>query len=94
MNKEQAREAIRQIRNCILNDKCELINCGYYCSLKNLEELIKYFDSVDEVIHCKNCAYYHEPESRCVLWGMVMDDDFFCGSAEKRIETGSENIEA
>lgn len=84
MDKEKAKEAIRKINNCIMNDKCELIDCGYYCTLPYLEELSEYLNSIEKVVHCMDCKYYVKGEEHCVMWGMTFKDNFFCGSAEER----------
>ena len=67
---KRAHEAIERIRHCIMNDKCELIDCGYYGALSSLTEVIEYIDSckphvltieeiADEEAYC---------DGECPLW--------------------------
>ena len=81
MNKnERAKEAIRKIENCIMNDKCELIDCGYYGTLSYLQTLLDYINNVEQITHCRECKYYDK--GHCVLWSMNFKEDFYCASAE------------
>ena len=89
MNKKaRAKDAINKIRHCIMNDKCELIDCGYYGALSSLEELLRCIDDMEIMVHCKDCKYLEPMEllatQRCRILKRCVTDDWFCADGEEK----------
>ena len=88
----RAKEAITKIRHCIMNDKCELIDCGYYGALSSLEELSRFLDDMKIVVRCKDCKYSEQTIDAwnnryfCKKYEYSHEDDWFCADGEEAKE--------
>lgn len=91
---ERPSEAIRKLRECISNDKCEEEGCEYWDDLEEIENVLNYVDDIENrsLITCCYCANWipgkgtddilFSPPS-CKRNGGVWPGDGFCSYAER-----------
>lgn len=88
-------EAIRKLRECISNDKCEEGYCEYWNNLEEIENVLDYVDDIENrsLITCCHCASwipgkgtddFHFIPPGCKRNGGMWPGDGFCSKAERK----------
>ena len=92
---ERPSEALRKLRECISNDKCEEEGCEYWDDLEEIENVLNYVDNIESssLITCDHCANWIPGKvfsdfqfipPTCKRHGGEWPGDGFCSKAERK----------
>ena len=99
ISKNEAKEIIHRIYDCVNNETCEMTDCAYFNSLKDLEKLLEYVENSSPIVRCMDCKWCKGGKNGIESWKTCSYrqgnhdtfDIFYCFAGELEENENEEN---
>lgn len=101
INKDEAKEIIHKLRDCVNHEACELTDCSYFNSFSDLEKLLEYVENSSPIVRCMDCKWCKGGKNGIESWktcGFMQGshdtfDIFYCFAGERKENENEENYD-